>query len=108
MRSPLLQMIGPLTVKEAEALVFHAARRDVRFEAAQRTWLEEDRSYFVRYRSSEVAPLEVIGLVHAFQLPEMACRVEVIPFDAEDVATQQPLNEYVQMLRTELENQDFM
>ena len=107
-REPLLQMVGPLTVKEAEALIFHAARQDDRFEAAQRTWLEEDRSYFVRHRDTGSRTLRVVGLVHAYQLPEMASRLEVIPFDPDDAASTGALAGYVALLRAELEREGFV
>ena len=103
--TPLLDMSGPRMVKEVEALVFLAARTGHRFEAVQRTWIEEDRSWFIRWREDhDGAPLQIIGLVHAFQLPEMACRVELTPFDG---APSQALRDYAVLLRKELEAEDF-
>src|SRR5579859_3996565 len=49
-RVPVLDLMGPLTVKEVESLVFVAARNLPQLEACHRTWLEDDRSYFVRWR----------------------------------------------------------
>ncbi|HLQ36075.1 MAG TPA: hypothetical protein VK457_25580 [Chloroflexota bacterium] len=104
-RAPLLDLSGPRTVKEAESLVFLAARSDPQLEAAHRTWLEEDRSYFIRWREKrDGAPLQIIGLVHAFQLPEMACRLSLIPF--EDLPTP-ALRVYADRLRKELEAEGF-
>jgi len=107
-RAPLLRLLGPLTVKEVEARVFHAARSDPQFEASQRTWLEEDRSYFVRWHPATGAPMQVIGLVQVFKLPEMASRVEVVAFDdqAPDESGQ-ALRRYVGLLRAELEREGF-
>ena len=104
-RTPSLTMEGPLTVKEVEDVVFHAARSDAHFEAAQRTWMDADRSYFIRWRASDPDPLQVIGLIHAYQLPEMASRVEAIPFDVS--ADQAPLQAYVALLAGELTAQGF-
>jgi hypothetical protein len=97
--------MGPLTVKEAESLVFVAARGLPHVEASHRTWLEDDRSYFVRWREDrEGSPLRIIGLVRAYQLPEMASRIELIPF-ADEVTP--PLREYAGALRYELEKEGF-
>ncbi|MFI5266801.1 MAG: hypothetical protein ACHQ7M_05420 [Chloroflexota bacterium] len=94
-----------MTVKEVESLVFLAARSHPQFEAAQRTWLEDDRGYFIRWREAhDGAPLRIIGLVHAFQLPEMACRVELVSFDDEPAPA---LQEYADMLRKELATEGF-
>ena len=98
-------MAGPMTVKEVESLIFLAARGHPQFEAAQRTWLEDDRSYFVRWREPhEGAPLRIVGLVHAFQLPEMACRVELLSFDGQPAPA---LQDYMDLLRNELETEGF-
>ena len=104
-RTPVLKLEGPLTVKEVEDVVFHAARSDPHFEAAQRTWMDADRSYFIRWRATDADPLQVIGLIHAYQLPEMASRVEAIPFDVS--ADQGPLHAYVRLLEAELTAQGF-
>jgi hypothetical protein len=104
-RTPVLKLEGPLTVKEVEDVVFRAARGDPHFEAAQRTWMEADRSYFIRWRAIDADPLQVIGLIHAYQLPEMASRVEAVPFDTS--ADQAPLATYVALLRAELTAQGF-
>jgi len=104
-RTPLLDVSGPLTVKEVEGLIFVAARGNPQFEASQRTWLEEDRSYFIRWREDRPgAPLKVIGLIHVFQLPEMACRVNLIAFDDEPAPA---LQDYTALLWTELEREGF-
>jgi hypothetical protein len=98
-------MAGPMTVKEVESLVFLAARSHPQFEAAQRTWLEDDRSYFIRWREPhEGAPLRIVALVHAFQLPEMASQVELVSF--EDTLAP-ALREYADMLRQVLETEGF-
>ena len=98
-------MSGPLTVKEVEALVFLAARGHPQLEASQRTWLEDDRSYFVRWREDhDGAPLQIVGLVHAFQLPEMASRLTLVAFDDEPAAG---LLTYAGLLRQELETEGF-
>ncbi len=97
--------MGPLTVKEAESLVFVAARNLPRIEASHRTWLEDDRSYFVRWREDhEGAPLRIIGLIHAHQLPEMASRIELIPFGDQPTP---PLHDYAGALKQELEREGF-
>jgi len=104
-RQPVLEMAGPMTVKEVESLVFVAARSRPQFEASQRTWLEDDRSWFIRWREArDGAPLRIVGLVHAFQLPEMACRVELLSFDDEPAPA---LGEYADMLRKELATEGF-
>ena len=104
-RQPVLCMAGPMTVKEVESLVFVAARGHAQFEASQRTWLEDDRSYFIRWREPrDGAPLQIVGLVHAFQLPEMACRVELVSFDDDPPPAVQ---EYAALLRQELEPEGF-
>jgi hypothetical protein len=104
-RPLLLDMSGPMTVKEVESLVFLAARSDPQFEAAQRTWLEDDRSYFIRWREDhDGAPPRIVGLVHAFQLPEMASRLTVIPFEDEPPPA---LNRFVDLLRGQLESEGF-
>jgi hypothetical protein len=105
-RQPVLCMAGPMTVKEVESLVFVAARGHEQFEASQRTWLEDDRSYFIRWREPrDGAPLQIVGLVHAFQLPEMACRVELVAFDDEPAPA--AVHEYAALLRQELEPEGF-
>jgi hypothetical protein len=102
---PVLDVSGPLTVKEVESLVFVAARANPRIEPSQRTWLEADRSYFIRARDEGPdAPPRVIGLVHAFQLPEMACRVTITPFAGEPTPA---LLAYAGQLRAELEQEGF-
>ncbi|MBV9121486.1 MAG: hypothetical protein JOZ39_12320 [Chloroflexi bacterium] len=107
-RKALLEVLGPLTVKEVEDLIFHSARSDPQFEASQRTWLEADRSYFVRWRSEASAPLQVIGLVHAYQLPEMASRVEVLAFeDDPEPDLRAALGKYIDLLGNELADHDF-
>jgi len=104
-RAPILEVLGPLTVKETEDLVFHAARSHPQFEVSQRTWLEDDRSYFVRWRdAAPSSPLQVIGLVHIFQLPEMACRLTVVPFADEPPSA---LAEYRDLLADELAREGF-
>jgi len=103
-RNPILEIWGPLTVKETEDLIFLAARGHGQFEVAMRSWLEEDRSYFVRWREAETSPLQVIGLVHVYQLPEMACKVSVVPFDDEPAP---PLTEYADLLGEELGAEGF-
>lgn len=97
--------MGPLTVKEAESLVFVAARNHPQLETSHRTWLEDDRSYFVRWREDRMdAPLQIIGLVRAYQLPEMASRIELTPFGDKP---QPPLQEYAALLHAELEKEGF-
>jgi hypothetical protein len=103
--TPLLDLMGPLTVKEVEALVFLAARNHPQLETCHRTWLEDDRSWFVRWREQhEGAPLRIVGLVHAHQLPEMASRVELVPFGDEP---QPALHDYASLLKAELEKEGF-
>ena len=104
-RQPVIDVMGPLTVKEVEALVFVAARGRPGFEASQRTWLEDDRSWFIRWREARdgSAP-RIIGLVHAYQLPEMACRVELLSFDDEPHAA---LRTYADGLLGELQTEGF-
>ncbi|GEM_PF-2941294 len=108
-RKPTLDVAGPMTVKEAERLVFHAARSHPQFEAAQRTWMEEDRSYFVRWKPDTTdRQLMVIALVHIYALPEMASRVTLLPFDqAAEPQIQAALEQYVQILSAELESEGF-
>jgi hypothetical protein len=97
---PVLDMAGPMTVKEVESLVFLAARAQPRFEVSQRTWLEDDRSYFIRWcEGPDTTPPRIIGLVHAYQLPEMASRVQLVGFGDEPPPA---LDEYAGMLRKEL------
>jgi hypothetical protein len=104
-RVPVLEIWGPLTVKETEDLVFLAARGHNQFEVSHRSWLEEDRSYFVRWREDAPgAPLQVIGLVHVYQLPEMACKVSVVAFGDEPVPA---LSEYADLLGEELGAEGF-
>lgn len=92
-------------MKEVEALVFVAARNDRQIETSHRTWLEDDRSYFVRWREHRAgAPLQIVGLIHAYQLPEMASRVELVAFGDEPLAA---LDTYAQLLRAELEREGF-
>ncbi len=98
-------MAGPRTVKEAESLVFLAARSHPQFEAAHRTWLEDDRSYFIRWREDrEGAPLQIIGLVHAIQLPEMASQIRLVPFGDEPAPA---LHDYAERLKIELLGEGF-
>lgn len=107
-RTPLLDLSGPLTVKEVEARVFRAARNDAELETSQRTWLEEDRSYFVRWRGATAGPPLVVGLIHVFALPEMASRVQVLAFDEEaEPELLQALDRYVDLLRDELASESF-
>lgn len=108
-RVPLLDLSGPLTVKEVEERVFHAARNEPRIEACQRTWMEEDRSYFVRWLDEPRGrPPLVLGLVHAYALPEMAARVNILAFDEEaELELCQALNRYVELLRAELAAESF-
>lgn len=104
-RVPVLEVWGPLTVKETEDLVFVAARGHAQLEVSHRSWLEEDRSYFVRWRDeASGSPLQVIGLVHVFQLPEMACKVSVVAFDDEPAAA---LSEYADLLGEQLGAEGF-
>jgi hypothetical protein len=104
-RASLLDMSGPRTVKEVEALVFLAARGDPQFEACHRTWLADDRSWFIRWRQRRVgSPLQIIGLVHAFQLPEMASRVSLLPFGDDPAPA---LRRYAERLKGELEAEGF-
>ena len=103
-RIPVLDLSGPLTVKEVENLVFVAARATPLFDVAQRTWLEADRSYFIRWRKEAGDRPRVIGLAHAFQLPEMACRVTVMPFHDEPLPE---LAGYAEALGRELEQEGF-
>ena len=105
-RAPVLDLMGPRTVKEVEALVFVAARGHDRLEAAHRTWLEDDRSYFIRWREDRPgAPPQVIGLVHADQLPEMASRIRILSFEDE---LHPALREYAELLRQELNAEGFV
>lgn len=104
-RQPVLNMAGPMTVKEVESLVFVAARGHAQFEASQRTWLEDDRSYFIRWRDShDDAPLRIVALVWAYQLPEMASRVELMSFD-EKAAT--AVRKFAGLLRKQLQPEGF-
>ena len=104
-RARLLDMSGPRTVKEVEALVFLAARGDPQLEACHRTWLDDDRSWFIRWREKrDGSPLQIIGLVHAFQLPEMASRVSLVPFGDEAVPA---LRRYAERLKGELKAEGF-
>jgi hypothetical protein len=104
-RAAILDLSGPMMVKEVEALIFLAARGHPRFEAAQRTWLDDDRSYFIRSRDdSNGTPLQIVGLVHAFQLPEMASRLTLVPFRDRPTAA---LAEYAKLLRGQLEAEGF-
>lgn len=98
-------MEGPRTVKEVESLVFLAARGQPGFEAAHRTWLEDDRSWFIRWHEErDGAPPRIIGLVHAYQLPEMASRVELLAFEDQPLPA---LEQYAEALRAQLRAEDF-
>ena len=99
---------GPLTVKEVEARVFLAARAEPRLEAAQRSWMEDDRSYFIRWRDGASGPPLVIGLVYVKTLPEMASEVRLAPFDEEASGPlQEGLLRYARLLRAQLEPEGF-
>ena len=79
-----------------------AARNHPQLETCHRTWLEDDRSWFIRWRDG--AQPRIVGLVKAYQLPEMACRVELRGFgDGQHPA----LDEYAGLLRQELEAEGF-
>ena len=48
--------------------------------------------------------MQIIGLVHAFQLPEMASRVSLVPFGDEAVPA---LRRYAERLKGELKAEGF-
>ena len=108
-RQPVLDVVGPLTVKEVEHRVFHAARSHHQFEASHRTWLEEDRSFFIRWHDSAPdSPLVIIGLVQVTPLPEMASQVRLLPFDEEAAAPlKEALVRYAELLHKKLETEGF-
>ncbi|HLY64885.1 MAG TPA: hypothetical protein VKU60_05060 [Chloroflexota bacterium] len=85
--------------------MFVAARGHPQFEISQRTWLEADRSYFLRWREKRPnSPLKVIALLHVYQLPEMACRLSLIPFQD---ASSPPVHQYAALLREQLVAEGF-
>ena len=100
-----LKLVGPLTVKEVERVIFRTVSSHPQFEVNYRTWLEEDHSYFVRKRGD---PPLILGLIQVFSLPEMAAELEFTPFDPEGESfVQEDFDGYAQLLESELEPEGF-